>query len=120
MDAQSSVGMFECVQILFHTSSFTHTPHLQTFANTPCTHAHTRTPQPGFEEDVDKVGRREIEAFFAANYTPSRLTLAVVGDVDPGKARQYAETYWGGWQPQGVGTLVPTTVGTGNGVEQDV
>ena len=70
---------------------------------------------PGFEEDVDKIGRREIESFFASNYTPSRLTLAVVGDVDPSKVRQYAETYWGGWQPQGGGALLPTALGTFNG-----
>lgn len=60
---------------------------------------------------MDKIGRREIESFFAAHYRPSRLTLAVVGDVDPARARQYAETYWGGWQPQGETRLQTTPLG---------
>ncbi len=59
----------------------------------------------GFEEDVDRIGRREIQAFFQQHYTPSRLTLAVVGDVNPSTVRQFAEKYFGGWQPAGGGLI---------------
>jgi hypothetical protein len=43
---------------------------------------------PGFAEDVERMGRREVDVFFRKYYGPSNLTAAVVGDVNPEKVIQ--------------------------------
>eukprot|EP00850_Spirogloea_muscicola_P007519 SM000038S14332 [mRNA] locus=s38:296161:300636:+ [translate_table: standard] len=45
-------------------------------------------PVIGYPEDFEKIGRREVEAFFRQRYTPKALTCAVVGDVDPAEVSQ--------------------------------
>lgn len=53
----------------------------------------------GFPEDLERIGRREVQAFFRRHYGPRSLTIAVAGDVKPEQIRRLAERYFGSWQP---------------------
>jgi predicted Zn-dependent peptidase len=57
-----------------------------------------RRPVIGFPEDLERMGRREVAQFFAEQYGPEKLTVAVVGDASPERVRQLAEKYFGGWK----------------------
>jgi predicted Zn-dependent peptidase len=57
-----------------------------------------RRPVIGYEEDIERIGRRDVASFFKDKYGPESLTVAIVGDVSPSKVRQYAEKYFGGWR----------------------
>lgn len=61
----------------------------------------------GFPEDLERLGRREVQAFFGRHYGPQNLTIAVAGDVKPEAIRRLAERYWGPWR-QAPGTLAPS------------
>lgn len=52
-------------------------------------------PVIGYEEDLRNLRREDIREFFATYYVPSKLTMAVVGDVDPEQVKQLAEVYFG-------------------------
>lgn len=62
----------------------------------------------GFPEDLERIGRREVQAFFQRHYGPRNLTIAVAGDVRPEQIRRLAERYFGGWQ-SGVAGGVPSS-----------
>ena len=67
-----------------------------------------RRPVIGFAEDLQRIGRREVQQFFQQHYGPQALTIAVAGDVKPEEVRRLAERYFGGWrQPEGA--LPPST-----------
>ncbi|KAG2432812.1 hypothetical protein HXX76_008546 [Chlamydomonas incerta] len=66
-----------------------------------------RRPVIGFEQDFDAIGRREVQAFFDRYYGPANLTIAVVGDVEPGEVHTLAERYWGDWQGPAGYTALP-------------
>lgn len=57
-------------------------------------------PVIGTVGDFERLGRREVEAFFRRRYRPDRLTCALVGDVDPVVVRRLATQYFGDWSPQ--------------------
>lgn len=57
-----------------------------------------RRPVIGYEEDIERIGRRDVASFFKDKYGPESLTVAIVGDVSPSKVLQYAEKYFGGWR----------------------
>ncbi len=76
-------------------------------------------PRPGYAEDVERVGRREIESFFNRYYGPANITVAIAGDVKPEEVgslklfflcaplhstshqvRTLAEANFGGWNPR--------------------
>ena len=40
-------------------------------------------PVIGSAEDVERLGRREVDSFFKKYYGPQSLTVTIVGDVDP-------------------------------------
>jgi zinc protease len=42
----------------------------------------------GTAEVVSRLGRRDLERFYRRHYPVSRLVLAIVGDVDPDRARE--------------------------------
>ncbi len=50
----------------------------------------------GHMSDLQALSRPEAEAFFKAHYGPSNLTIAIVGDVDPGNVKRLAEKYFAG------------------------
>jgi predicted Zn-dependent peptidase len=50
----------------------------------------------GHMSDLQALSRPEAEAFFKVHYGPSDLTIAIVGDVDPGNVKRLAEKYFAG------------------------
>jgi zinc protease len=42
-----------------------------------------RFPVIGLQEDLDRMGAKDAEAFYRQYYRPNHATVAVVGDVDP-------------------------------------
>ena len=63
-------------------------------------------PVIGYQEDIERLSRRDVKDFFTRYYGPEALTIAIVGDVDASKVRQYAEKYFGGWKKSGNGAMV--------------
>ncbi|PSN18780.1 peptidase M16, partial [filamentous cyanobacterium CCP5] len=59
-----------------------------------------RRPIIGYEEDLYRATRDDIRKFYDTYYGPQNLIVAVVGDVDPAQVREYAQTYFGRYQPQ--------------------
>ncbi|KAL4423363.1 hypothetical protein ABPG77_004294 [Micractinium sp. CCAP 211/92] len=72
-----------------------------------------RRPVIGFPEDLERIGRREVQAFFQRHYGPRNLTIAVAGDVRPEQIRQLAERYFGGWQSEAAGGVPSSCDGSG-------
>ncbi len=54
----------------------------------------------GRQSDVDRTSRRELRAFFDRHYGPDRLTAVLVGSVDPARARELADRYFGRLDPR--------------------
>lgn len=57
------------------------------------THPYKR-PVIGYDEDIRNLTRQDIQTFFETHYIPSKLTVAVVGDVDPARVKTLAQTYF--------------------------
>ncbi len=57
-----------------------------------------RRPVIGYQDDLRKATRTDVQEFFDAYYGPSNLIAAVVGDVDPVQVKQLAEAYFGRYQ----------------------
>ncbi len=54
-----------------------------------------RRPAGGWPSDIENLRVKDAEKFFHTYYGPSNITIAIVGDVDPAKARQMAIRYFG-------------------------
>lgn len=57
--------------------------------------------QPRTWENIDamaKWGSSDLDAFLAQHLQPRNATLLIVGNIDGAKAKEYAMTYFGGWQ----------------------
>ena len=54
-----------------------------------------RRPVIGYEDDLYRTTRQDIQDFYDTYYGPSNLVAAVVGDVDPKQVKLFAETYFG-------------------------
>ncbi|HEY9873153.1 MAG TPA: pitrilysin family protein [Candidatus Obscuribacterales bacterium] len=52
-------------------------------------------PVIGYMEDLQKLRRPDVQQFFDTHYVPSKLTMAVVGDVNPAEVKRLAQTYFG-------------------------
>lgn len=65
----------------------------------------------GHMSDIKGITRRDVEAYFKNYYSPSNLTVAIVGDVKAKKVFKMAETYFGripsGTKPEPVRTVEP-------------
>jgi zinc protease len=55
----------------------------------------------GTPESIERIGRGELAAFHAARFAPARLSLAIVGDVEPERAVNAAERVFGDWRHAG-------------------
>lgn len=55
-------------------------------------------PVIGYTEDIRKLTRPDVQQFFDQYYVPSKLTMAVVGDVNPMEVKQLAQVYFGRFQ----------------------
>ena len=57
-----------------------------------------RRPVIGYDEDIRNLSREDVQQFFDAHYVPSKLTMAVVGDVDSAEVKRLAQIYFGRYQ----------------------
>ena len=67
-----------------------------------------RRPAIGWPSDIENLRVGDAEKFFATYYVPANITIAIVGDIDPGVARSLAEKYFGPI-PKGPLPAGPTT-----------
>lgn len=65
----------------------------------------------GHMSDLERITRRDVEAYFRKFYIPSNMVVAIVGDVDAEEAFHLAELYFGripsGPKPEGPRTQEP-------------
>ena len=52
-------------------------------------------PVVGWPSDIESTTIADTEQFFKTFYSPTNLTIAIAGDVDPEEMRELAETYFG-------------------------
>lgn len=57
-------------------------------------------PVIGYESDIRNLERSDIQQLFDAYYTPDRIIMGIVGDVDPKQVQQLAEAYFGRYKAQ--------------------
>ncbi|MFK8181948.1 MAG: M16 family metallopeptidase [Phormidesmis sp.] len=57
-----------------------------------------RRPVIGYQDDLRKATREDVQAFFDLYYGPSNLIATIVGDVDAGEVKQMAEAYFGRYE----------------------
>ncbi len=57
-----------------------------------------RRPVIGYDEDIRNLTREDVQQFFDTHYVPSKLTMAVVGDVKSAEVKRLAEIYFGRYQ----------------------
>lgn len=69
----------------------------------------------GHMSDIATLTRTEAEVFFEKYYSPSNLTIAIVGDVDPDQVKALAKKYFGQIpsrpKPDPVETVEPPQLG---------
>ncbi len=77
----------------------------------------------GHMSDIQYYSRKEARAFFEKYYGPANLTVAIVGDVDPGRVKKLAEEYWGRIPyrpaPERIATVEPEQLGERRVVMED-
>jgi predicted Zn-dependent peptidase len=75
-----------------------------------------QNPTIGWDADLDHLSIADLEDFYRRYYTPDRLTIAIVGDVNASKVIQMVEHYFGDWRapglPQSHKTDEPPQAGT--------
>ncbi len=57
-----------------------------------------RRPVIGYNQELRNLTPTDIKDFFNTHYVPSNLTIAIVGDVNPAKVKDLAQTYFGRYQ----------------------
>ncbi|MHC4792354.1 MAG: M16 family metallopeptidase [Planctomycetota bacterium] len=81
-------------------------------------------PVIGHMSDLQTLTRTEAEAFFKKYYSPSNLTIAIVGDVNPQELKKLAKEYFGRIpsepQPEPVETVEPLQLGQRRVVVEDL
>ena len=74
-----------------------------------------RDPVLGHMSDLQSFSREDAVAFFRKYYMPANLISVVVGDVDPRRIRELAESYFGGLpggpKPEPLHTVEPPQLG---------
>lgn len=80
-------------------------------------------PVVGHMSDLKTMTRAEAEAFFKKYYGANNLTIAIVGDVNPGQMKQLAQTYFerlpAAPKPDPVETVEPEQLGERRIVVED-
>jgi zinc protease len=54
-----------------------------------------RHPTIGFMEDLDAASLDDVRGFFRTHYTPDNAVLVLIGDVEPDRAFESADRYFG-------------------------
>jgi predicted Zn-dependent peptidase len=67
---------------------------MQTFLATAFAAHPYRVSGAGWPSDIQNLRVRDAERFFRTYYTPSNITLAMAGDVDPAEAKRLAAKYF--------------------------
>jgi predicted Zn-dependent peptidase len=72
-------------------------------------------PVVGYMEDLERLTRREVQAYFTDYYGPNNAVVVVAGDVDPDQVLEWAQEYLGpvprGKNPPPVRAVEPTQRG---------
>jgi predicted Zn-dependent peptidase len=71
---------------------------IERFSEVAFTNNPYRRPVIGYQEDLRKATRADVQAFFDTYYGPSNLIVAIVGDVNPEQVKQMAEAYFGRYE----------------------
>jgi predicted Zn-dependent peptidase len=58
-----------------------------------------RHPTIGWESDLDHLSVEDLTDFYHTRYTPDRLTISIVGDVDAQDVIKLVDSYFGDWRP---------------------
>ena len=66
------------------------------------------TPLIGYASDIQNYSRSVAKRFFEKYYGPDNLTIAIVGDVEPHKAINLIDKYFGPIAPRGVPERIAT------------
>lgn len=61
-----------------------------------------KRPVIGYDKDILNLTRKDVQHFFDTHYIPAKLTMAVVGDVDPAQVKRLAQVYFGRYKAQPV------------------
>ena len=68
-------------------------------------------PVVGYNEDLERLSRRDVQSYFRNFYGPNNAVVAIAGDVDPEQIRAWAEKYLGpvprGGEPPPVRAVEP-------------
>ncbi|MEM9925413.1 MAG: pitrilysin family protein [Cyanobacteria bacterium P01_D01_bin.50] len=57
-----------------------------------------KRPVIGYDEDIRNLTPEDVQQFFDRHYVPSKITVAVIGDVKPAEVRKMAEAYFGRYE----------------------
>ncbi len=57
-----------------------------------------RRPVIGYNDDIRNLTRQDLQEFFVTHYVPSKLTMVLVGDVNPAEVKRLANIYFGRYQ----------------------
>lgn len=57
-------------------------------------------PVIGYETDIRNLARDDIRQLYTTYYTPDRIIVGIVGDVNPDQVKQLAEAYFGRFKAQ--------------------
>ncbi|MEG4584366.1 pitrilysin family protein [Microcoleus sp. MOSTC5] len=68
---------------------------VEVFANKAFSVHPYRRPVIGYTEDIKNLSRSDVQKFFETHYVPSKLTVAVVGDVKAAEVKRLAQIYFG-------------------------
>lgn len=61
-----------------------------------------RRPVIGYTQDIQNLSRSNVQKFFDTHYVPSKLTVAVVGDVKASEVKRLAQIYFGRYKAKPV------------------
>lgn len=68
-------------------------------------------PGKGTPASVERIGRAELHAFHQARYAPLRISLAIVGDIEPARAVSAVASRFGDWNHSAAADLsLPSSV----------
>ncbi|MBD2137402.1 insulinase family protein [Anabaena sp. FACHB-1237] len=73
---------------------------IEKFTDTAFTVHPYRRPVIGYDQDIRNLSPTDVAKFFKAYYTPSNLTIAIVGDVNPTEVKRLAQIYFGRYPAQ--------------------
>jgi predicted Zn-dependent peptidase len=82
---------------------------LQSFLATAFAAHPYRNMGTGWPSDVAQLRRADAWRFFHTYYVPGNITMAIVGDVNPGEAKRLADKYFGPMPARPLPPLLHTT-----------